>query len=191
MGILNRFFLMLASLALLAIALAVLTVSLRLLPQSYWLNELNFLLGRPETIAVSVIALLIALQLFFASFSRDKRPSESTRGEFVMVSGANGEVRVSLSAIRELVDRLVREVRGIRDVQVKVSTVKDKKAVQPLKVALSLVIGQDANVKDVSAAAVANVQQQLVKVMGFAEVPVSVDVAAISNAAPDRKRRVV
>ena len=130
------------------------------------------------------------LNLFFAAFSR-QAPKEHTSGEFVVVAGVSGDVRVSLAAVRELLEKLVRDVRGVRDAHVQVMAAKDVKAAHPLRVGLSLAIGQEANVSGVSEAAAARVRQQLADSLGFQDVPVAVDIAAISNVATEKKRRVV
>lgn len=191
MGFLNRFFLMLSMLVMMATALAVLSVCLHVLPEHYWLNEVHYAVSRPETIAVAIVVLLISLNLFFTAFSR-QAPRERSGGEFVVVSGASGDVRVSLSAVRTLLEKLVRDVRGVRDARVQVRAATDAKARHPLRVEMSLAVGQEANVSGISETATARVREQLADSLGFQDVPVAVDIADISNAAPpDRKRRVV
>jgi uncharacterized alkaline shock family protein YloU len=54
-----------------------------------------------------------------------------------------------------------------------------------------LIIGQETNVAEVSAAASRMVSGQLEKILGFSQVPVEVLITDITNAAPDRKHRVV
>lgn len=191
MGFLNRFFLMLSMLVMMAAALAVLSVCLHILPEHYWLNEVHYAISRPETIAIAVVVLLVSLNLFFASFSRQV-PKERSSGEFVIVSGASGDVRVSIAAVRDLLKKLVRDIRGVRDAHVHVMAARDAKAAHPLRVEISLAIGQETNVSVVSEMATARVQEQLKELLGFQDVPVAVDIADISNVAPpDRKRRVV
>jgi uncharacterized alkaline shock family protein YloU len=58
-------------------------------------------------------------------------------------------------------------------------------------VSLALIIGQETNVAEVSAAASRLVSGQLEKILGFSQVPVEVLITDITNAAPDRKHRVV
>lgn len=191
MGILNRFFLLLASLALLAVSLAVLAVALHLFPENYWHNQLMFAVARPETVAIAIVALLISLHLFFVSFSRHRPKQATSKGEFLIVDGAFGEVRVALPAISGLVEKLVTEVHGVRDVKVRTTASRDPKEERPLRIALSLAVGRESNVETVSSTAIGRIRQQLEKTMGLADVPVTVDVTAITNAAPDKKRRVV
>lgn len=191
MGILNRFFLLLASLVLLAASLAVLAVVLHLLPESFWYNQLMFAVARPETVAAAIVTLLISLHLFFVSFSRHSPKPATSKGEFLIVDGASGEVRVALPAISDLVEKLVAEVHGVRDVRVRTTASRDPKEERPLQIALSLAVGREINVGTVSSMVVGRVKQQLEQTMGLTDVPVMVDVTAITNAAPERKRRVV
>jgi uncharacterized alkaline shock family protein YloU len=99
-------------------------------------------------------------------------------------------VGVALDAVRGLVEKLVRDVRGVRDAKVKVRS-WPKGEGEPLSVSLALIIGQETNVAEVSAAASRLVSGQLEKILGFSQVPVEVLITDITNAAPDRKHRVV
>ena len=114
MGIINRFFLFVFALFLVMLSLAVLAMCLQIVPEHYWLNELRFALGRTETIAVSAAAFFLSLHLMLLSFSR-QAPKTVSHGELVMVESSMGEVGVALDAVRGLVDKLVRDVRGVRD----------------------------------------------------------------------------
>lgn len=189
MGIINRFFLFVFTVFMVMLSLGVLAVCLQIVPEHYWLNELRFALGRTETMAGAVVVLLVSLHLLLLSFSRHT-PKAVSHGELVMVKSQAGEVGVALDAVRGLVDKLVRDVRGVRDAKVKVFSVK-KEGEPPLSVSLSLIIGQECNVADVSAAASELVSSHLSKVLGYGQVPVEVTIADITNASPDRKHRVV
>lgn len=189
MGIINRFFLFVFALFLVMLSLAVLAMCLQIVPEHYWLNELRFALGRPETIAVSAAAFFLSLHLMLLSFSR-QAPKTVSHGELVMVESSMGEVGVALDAVRGLVDKLVRDVRGVRDAKVKVRSARKGEG-EPLSVSLALIIGQETNVAEVSAAASGLVSAQLEKILGYSQVPVEVLITDITNAAPDRKHRVV
>lgn len=189
MGIINRFFLFVFALFLVMLSLGVLAVCFHIVPEHYWLNELRFALSRPETIAASVVVFLLSLHLLLLSFSRQS-PRKTTHGELVMVESSIGEVGVDLEAVRGLVEKLVRDVRGVRDAKVKVQSARKGEG-DPLSVSLALIIGQETNVAEVSAAASGLVSRQLAKILGYSQVPVEVMITDITNAAPDRKHRVV
>lgn len=189
MGIINRFFLFVTALFLALLSLGVLAVCLQVMPEHYWLNELRFVLGRQETLAVFAAAFFLSLHLVLLSFSR--QPSKSvSHGELVMVESSAGQVGVALEAVRGLVEKLIRDVRGVRDAKVKVKALPQGEGA-PLAVSLALIIGQETNVAEVSAAVASLVSGRLQKILGFSQVPVEVQIADITNAAPDRKHRVV
>ena len=56
---------------------------------------------------------------------------------------------------------------------------------------LALIIGQETNVAEVSEAVSNMVSSQLQNILGYSQVPVEVLITDITNAAPDRKHRVV
>ena len=189
MGIINRFFLFVFALFLVLLSLGVLAVCLQIVPEHYWLNELRFALGRQETIVASAAAFFLSMHLVLLSLSR-QAPKAVSQGELVMVESSAGQVGVALDAVRGLVDKLVRDVRGVRDAKVKVRSMPKGEG-EPLSISLALIIGQETNVAEVSAAASRLVSGQLEKILGYSQVPVEVLITDITNAAPDRKHRVV
>ena len=99
-------------------------------------------------------------------------------------------MRVALDAVRNFVDRLVRETHGVHDVRVKVQA-KNHKDGASLAVALSLTVGREADIPKLSAQLAQHIQQQLAQSMELSEVPVDIVVADISDKQPARKHRVV
>lgn len=189
MGIITRFFLFLLSLCVALLSLCVLAVVLGLVPDTVWLNELRFAAAQQETVIASVLVLLVALYLLLASFGSSK-PKEKRHGELILVESAHGRTGVELDAVRELVDRLVRDVRGVRDVRTRVSVPREKDS-SPLALDLTLVIGQEASAGAVAEAVRERVQAQLDSALDVKSVPVAVTIKGITNAAPNRKQRVV
>ena len=189
MGIINRFLLLLLSLAAAVLSLAVIGAALGQLPETVWLAELRYALTRQETLAGAGVAFLISLKLLGQVFAGKKEQSTS-KGEYVIASGPNGEVRVALDAVRNFVDRLARETHGVHDVRVKVQA-KNHKDGASLAVALSLTVGREADIPKLSAQLAQHIQQQLAQSMELSEVPVDIVVADISDKQPARKHRVV
>lgn len=189
MGIINRFLLLLLSLTAAALALAVIGAAAGWLPETVWLEELRYALTRKETLAGAGIAFLISLKLLGQVFARSKEKATS-KGEYVIASGPDGEVRVALDAIRNFVDRLAREVHGVYDVRVKVQA-KNHKEGATLAVALALTAGRQADIPKLSAQLAQHIQQQLAQTMELPEVPVDIVVADIADRQPARKHRVV
>ena len=189
MSVINRFLLLLLSLAGTALALSVLGAFCQLLPEQVWLEQIHFALSRQETAVVAVICLLISVKLLVAVFGRNGEKATS-KGEYIISSGAQGEVRVALDAIRSLADRMAHEVHGVRDARVKVIAKRGRDA-DALSLNLSLVVGREVDIAKLSAALVADIQQQLEHIMSLSDVPVNIVVSDVSDEAPAKKHRVV
>lgn len=189
MGIITRFFLFLLSLGVALLSLGVLAIVLGLVPDSVWLNELRFAAAQQETAIATAVVLLVSLYLLLASFGSSK-PKEKRHGELILVESSHGKTGVELEAVRELVDRLVRDVREVRDVRTKVS-ISGEKGAAPLALSLTLVIGQEASAGAVAEVVRERVQAQLFSALDLKDVPVVVTIKGITNAAPNRKQRVV
>ena len=188
MGFINRFFLLIGTLVLLAASIVLLACVLGIVPERLWLNEIRFALGRQETIAAAAVLLLVSLRLLTCVFSSG-RNRETHRGEFVAVANSMGTVCVAVDAIRELVNRVVSSVSGVRETKSHI-TVRKEKDGDVVSVSLRLVIGQEANAAALSEAVSARVCKQLAQTMGLLDVPVRVEIVGITDAAPARKHRV-
>lgn len=190
MGVINRFLLLLLSLAAIMLSIAVFGAATGLMPETIWQNELSYALGRTETIAVTIIVFLVSLKLFFAVFKRGKKDDSVTHGEYIIAGSENGEVRVALEAIRNLVEHLVTEVRGVRDVRVK-TLVKHGKERDDLSLELGLIIGREVEADKLAQELTTRIQSQLVHTMALPNVPVNIVITNVSDAPPVRKHRVV
>lgn len=189
MSIINRFLLLLLSLAGTGVSLSILGAVLGLLPEQVWLGQLRLALARHETVIIAVLLLLISLKLLLAVFGRIQAAGTS-KGEYVISSSPQGEVRIALEAIRNLVDQLSRETHGVRDAKVNVM-VRKGKAFDALELKLRLVIGREADVTKLSAALTTTIQQRLEQVMALSDVPVNIVVTNVTDEAPVKKHRVV
>lgn len=193
MGIINRILLFFFSLSVAALSLVVLAACLGVLPESVWLNELQYALTRPETIAGAVVVFLIAFQLFCCSFRRT-RPAEHAKGEYLVLQNEAGAVRVALDAVRRLVEQTATGLPGIRLARAKVYRVhsgRGAEAADQLKLVLDLSIGRGLNVNEVSASAAKEIREELQEVMGLSDVALDLRVTSLSDAALPSKRRVV
>lgn len=189
MGLINRFFLLLLSLMMLALSFAVFGAFFHWLPETVWLEAIRYALGRQETMAVAAVVFLISLkmlgQVFFCSGEKT-----TSKGEYVIESGPRGEVRVALEAVRNFADRLAREAHGVRDVRVAVKANNCKEGAT-LALHLDLVVGREAEVTKLSEKLTTTIQQQLEQTMALAEVPVTIVIKDVSDAQPSKKHRVV
>ena len=123
MGIINRFLLFVSMIGLALLSVLVLVLCMGVLPESIWLNEIHYILSRRETVAVSVVLLLVALHLLGVSL-RGRAERTHERGDFILLQGAEGGVRVALPAIRAMAERTLLSLHGIRMAKVRAQRVR-------------------------------------------------------------------
>ncbi|SHK93560.1 hypothetical protein SAMN05216582_12538 [Selenomonas ruminantium] len=191
MSVINRFLLLLLSLAGLALSGAVLAAFVQILPENVWLKQLHYVLAQQETLAVCMVFLLISVKLLLAVFSRKPGDTSISKGEYVIDAGPRGEVRVALEAMRSLADRMAREVHGVRDARVKIKAKTQKGGAASLSLDVDLSVGREADVSQVAKTLTDRVQEHFRRTMALEDVPVNVVVSEVSDAEPEKKHRVV
>ncbi|MCR5757724.1 MAG: alkaline shock response membrane anchor protein AmaP [Selenomonas sp.] len=191
MSIINRFLLLLLSLMGLALSFAVLAAAMQVLPENVWLKQLHFVLAQKETYIVCLVMVLICVKLFLAVFSRKPSTPSTSKGEYVIDAGPQGEVRVSLEAMRSLADRMAREVHGVRDAKVRIKAHNPKEGEASLSLDVDLSVGREAEVSVVAKTLTNRVQEHFRRTMALTDVPVNVMVSEVSDAEPEKKHRVV
>ncbi len=190
MGIINRFLLFVFSIGTAALSVLTLLLASKAVPELIWLNEVQYILARPETIASSIIVLVLSLWLLRMSLYSN---AEHTRrsGGFILLQTENGGVEVALSAVRNMVEQTLMGMRGIRLAKVRAMGVKPSgKAPETLRLVLELTVSRNANVKELTDAATAAVRAEIHDVMGLDDVAVDTKITSIMNALPE-KRHVV
>lgn len=191
MGIINRFLLFVSMIGLALLSVLVLVLCMGVLPESVWLNEIHYILSRRETVAVSVVLLLVALHLLGVSL-RGRAERTHERGDFILLQGAEGGVRVALPAIRAMAERTLLSLHGIRMAKVRVQRVRaSKNAPETLRLVLDLTVSRGAPVASLTEAAAAAIRTELRETMGLEDVAVESHITAFSDAVPAGKRRVV
>lgn len=191
MGIINRFLLFVSMIGLALLSVLVLVLCMGVLPESIWLNEIHYILSRRETVAVSVVLLLVALHLLGVSL-RGRAERTHERGDFILLQGAEGGVRVALPAIRAMAERTLLSLHGIRMAKVRAQRVRaSKKAPEMLRLVLDLTVSRGTPVASLTEAAAAAIRTELRETMGLEDVAVESHITAFSDAVPAGKRRVV
>ena len=189
MGIINRFLLFVSMIGL--ALLSVLVLCMGVLPESIWLNEIHYILSRRETVSVSVVLLLVALHLLGVSL-RGRAERTHERGDFILLQGAEGGVRVALPAIRAMAERTLLSLHGIRMAKVRAQRVRaSKNAPETLRLVLDLTVSRGTPVASLTEAAAAAIRTELRETMGLEDVAVESHITAFSDAVPAGKRRVV
>ncbi|BAL82919.1 hypothetical protein SELR_12110 [Selenomonas ruminantium subsp. lactilytica TAM6421] len=191
MSIINRFFVLLLSLACIGLSGLIIAAAVQVLPENVWLKQLHYILGRQETFMVCIVVLLMAVKLLFAVFSRKPGDPSTSKGEYVIDAGPQGEVRVALEAMRSLADRMAREVHGVRDANVRIKARNPKEGAARLSLDVDLTVGREADVSVVAKILTERVQEHFRRTMALESVPVNVVISEVSDAQPEKKHRVV
>jgi len=191
MGIINRFLLFLYTISFALLSLGLIVVCLQIVPTQYIWNEFFYLSGRWETGAVAFVVFLWSIHLLSLSFVSTKKSSYDK--EAIIVHGSMGDVRVSVAAIRNMVDKVTRMVSGVRDVKVQVTAERSKTKERlpegtSVQIKLRIIIGQESNVAKISDAIQDTVQSHLQEFIGLKNFSVNISVADISNAAIEKQR---
>ena len=189
MGIIRRLILLFYVLAVLAATVIFAGVCLRLIPANVWQKELNYIITSHETLAALAVLILASLILLTGVFSRSSSkglPFKS--GDVHLEIGKPGEVKVTVPAIVSVVERAAITVNGVREAQ---ASVYQQGGDMPIKIHLTITLGQGFSAPRVSEAAVAAIDDALLTALELPEVPVEVKVNEVTHAIIERERRVV
>ena len=191
MGIINRLLLLPYVLFMMALSLAVISVALRIIPENVWLNEVRYALAQQELLAVCGVLFLVSFKLFFAVFSRTSKTAR-THGEFMVVDTPAGAVQVALPAICGIVERVALSMQGVRTANAVISVHDAPKdsLTTPMQVEIKITLADHTSLHTISTELTQRVHKSLHDALGIAEVPVTLLVTEISNAAGGTKRSV-
>lgn len=189
MGIIRRLILLFYVLAVLAVLIICAGVFLQIIPAKIWQRELEFLLTQEETLMVLAGMAVASLILLTAVFSRSKSSGLSlASGDVHLEQGKPGEVRVTVPAIVSVVERAAITVNGVREAQ---ASVYRQEGEMPIRVRLTITLGQGFSAPRVSEATVAAIDDALKTALELDAVPVEVKVDEVTHAVIERERRVV
>lgn len=193
MGILDRFILLIYSLSILVISLVVLGVFAQLISPAYLWENFVALAGGSAAIASAAAGfagfIFVLLSLYLLKVSVRFSAKEKKLQEAVVVHGSIGDVQITVEAIKNLVDKKARSVKGVREVKVKVE-VKTNADKENVNIRTTLIVGQENNITEVSDQVRQAIKESLSNVVGLEMFNVDIVVDDISNA-PVQKQRVV
>lgn len=189
MGLINRFLLFIYTLAIALLSLGVIAICLDAVPEHMLWNEFTYAAAQWQTIAIAVVVFLWSIHLLGGSLSG--RKSARKDREVILVHGAAGDVGVAVEAVRNMIDRSVRTVYGVRDVKAAVTAERRSETDSFVNIDLRIVIGQEKNVAGISDAIHEVVRQHMEDILGMGDFGLHVAVKDISNAAVAKKQRVV
>lgn len=189
MGILRRLILLFYVLAVLAALVICAGVCLDFIPATVWRNELNYIIGRHETLAGLAVMTLASLILLTGIFSRQSDKGMSLMsGDVHLEIGKPGEVKVTVPAIVGVVERAAVTVGGVRAAE---ASVYRQDGEIPIKVRLTIILSQGFSAPKVSENVNATVNDALRTALELENVPVEVKVNEITHAIIERDKRVV
>ncbi len=188
MGLVNRIFLFALSLAAILLSLLTIGAFMQLPAEPVWQNEIHFALSRFETLLVAFFVLVISVRLLLFSFSRNSA-SSGCQEELVLKKTEDGNVCVSIEAIREFLESTAREVRDVVDAKARIAVNEEDASLGG--VSLRLIVSTRAAVEGLSALLRTRIQERLTQLIGAKDVRVDISVAGITNELPQRKQRVV
>ena len=187
MGIIRRLILLFYVLIIMAALVICAGVCLNLIPANLWRNELEFIIGREETLMALAAMMFASLILLTGIFSR-RKSSSIMLNDVHLEAGGPGEVKVTVPAIIGVVERAAITINGVREVE---ATLHRQDGAMPIKIKLTITLGQGFSAPRVSEAVVAAVDAALSTALELPNVPVEVKVNEITHAIVEREKRVV
>ena len=189
MGIFRRLILLFYVPIVLAALVICAGVCLQLIPADVWQSELKFIIAREETLAVLAAMAVASLILLTGVFARSGNPGLSAAsGDIHLEKGKSGDVKVTVPAIIGVVERAAITINGVRDVE---ATLHRQEGAMPIKIQLTITLGQGFSAPRVSEAAVAAINDALSTALELANVPVEIKVHEVTHAITEREKRVV
>ena len=182
MSVINRIILFFYALAFGAVSILTMVLFARFIPDAQIWNE---------TVVVAVVIFICSLYLLIQSLSTHS--NDVSTNEAVIVQGKMGEVNISLTALKDMADKIARSITGVRDVKVRLkmtkAPTKDKTLIPNFK--LKLIVGEECNIVSISDEIKQQLDIYLNKYIGIEKAKIDINVESISNNSPNNKKRVV
>lgn len=189
MGIIRRLILLFYVPIVLAALVICAGVCLQLIPADTWQSELNYIIAREETLIALAVMAVASLILLTGVFARSgSKGLSAASGDIHLEKGKSGEVKVTVPAIVDVVERTAITVDGVRDAN---ATVYRQDGEMPIKIHLVIVLGQGYSAPRVSETAISAIDEALRAALELERVPVEVKVNEITHAIRERDKRVV
>ena len=191
MGILSRLLLFFYVIAVMAGLVVCAGVCLNLFPQEFLQSRLNEIISKQETWAVIGVMFVASLCLLSAVFSSDKKKREEdflSDDDIELQKGQTGEVRITVDAIKNVVEQAAVTVQGVRQVKAEVF---NQRGEIPVKIDLEIILGQGYSAPKVSEEINSTVNQALQTATELSNIPVKIKVTEVTHAILEREKRVV
>ena len=188
MGVFNRFLLFLYSLFFGVVSLGIILLVLNVVPERVLLNEYQFAVTQWQTGVIAGVVFIISIHLLFCSFA-GKGSKELTSGDIMLVHGTEGDVNVSINAVKGMIERISNGVRGVREAKVKAALKQDKDNGDCLNLDVKLEVGQERSVANISDDIRTQASKYLTDIACISNFDVVVSVQSISSGVVVKKRR--
>lgn len=170
MGIIDRIILSIYTFLLAFLSFAVILLSLRLIPLEWAGTSLAHVYGQWEAALVGAVFFLVSIRLLLAGL-RSRKVKDT-----IVHHNDMGDVHISLDAVENLVEKVVRHMRGVRGIKVKVAL-----AAQGITVRIKAVVSPESHVPTVAAEIQNRVHEYIKNTVGIDLADVQVMVENISN----------
>ena len=188
MGIIRRLILLFYVPAVLAALIICAGVCLQIIPADVWQNQLNYIIGREETLVVLAVMALASLILLTGVFARSKGGLSAASGDIHLEEGKPGDVKIAVPAIIDVIEKAAITINGVREAK---ASVYRQDGEMPIKVRLIISLSQGFSAPRVSEAAVAAIDDALSTTLELSKVPIEVKVNEVTHAITERDKRVV
>ena len=185
MTIIKKIILMVFTLFIMIEAGSILFVYTGVLPIDLLWSNFLYLLNGWELLISAELTLIISFGLFFSFFSST---SEQSKDALILFSEF-GKVNIALDGLKNMLEKLIKHISGIKEVKVKIKNVKLKKnESDTLKISVKLVVSPECNVVDISDKIQTKIRTSLKDIVGISDVDIDVFVVNISNVTIQKSR---
>lgn len=170
MGIIDRIMLSIYTFFLAFLSVVVILLSLRLIHLELAWTSLAYVYGQWEASLVGAVFFLVSIRLLLAGL-RSRRVKNT-----IVHHNDMGDVHISLMAVENLVEKVARHIRGVRDIKVDVSMAHEN-----IIVRMKVKISPESHVPTVAAEIQNRVHEYVKNTVGIELADVQVMVETISN----------
>ncbi|HWR09962.1 alkaline shock response membrane anchor protein AmaP [Sporomusa sp.] len=170
MGIIDRIILSIYTFLLAFLSFAAILLSLRLIPLELAWTSIAHMYGQWEASLVGAVFFLVSIRLLLAGL-RSRKAKDT-----IVHHNEIGDVHISLDAVENLVEKMVRHIRGVRGIKVKVAL-----ATQGITVKIKAVVSPESHVPTVAGEIQKRVHEYIKNTVGIDLADVQVTVENISN----------
>lgn len=188
MSIFDKILLALYSLCITAVSLVLIALPTGFVKQDFVINQILYVMSRWETCGVAAVFLLASLRFLKISLSGSGKVSYD---EAVVLCGESGQVRIAVSAVRELIEKTAQHEAGVNSAKAEVhvqAAKKDAMETADVRIRIKLSVIPEAHVPTLGDKVQQKVKNVLNESVGMRVDDIVVFVDTISH---EQKKRVI